>query len=390
MDMDVPNSCSEKLNMNFEYSKLESDRFQKKIFKCQTQDIDVKALQKNIIDNEADIVFLRMPSNKSNQIQKLDLLGIPYMQTDTLVYYYSDFTKYEPTELINKDVTFKIIENSEINKKEVERLVRKIFANYTNHYFSNKYLNKSDITKGYIEWVLGYCGENKGRIAWFVEKNGVYIGFATCSFNKEDNISEVVLGGVDSDFSGGGLYGDIIRFTQSYFKSLGISRMRVSTQVQNFAVQKVWAREGFFIKESLATIHINSFLSYSDIKKTFAKLRISHTDIENFGRISGVNPVHFDKESAKKLGFRGTIAHGIIANAFMSKFYGIDNPGYGTLFMSYKYKFLKPLYPEHNYEVEISFPYVKNGIFLSVAKFYDEDKNICIIAYSDLMNRERD
>ena len=73
--MDVPNSCSEKLNMNFEYSKLESDRFQKKIFKCQTQDIDVKALQKNIIDNEADIVFLRMPSNKSNQIQKLDLLG---------------------------------------------------------------------------------------------------------------------------------------------------------------------------------------------------------------------------------------------------------------------------------------------------------------------------
>ena len=163
--------------MNFEYSKLESDRFQKKIFKIQTQDIDVKLLQKNIIDNEADIVFLRIPSNKSNQIQKLDLLGMPYLQTDTLVYYYSDLKIYEPKELINKDVTFKIIENSEVDKNEVRRLIPKIFRNYTNHYFSNKYLNKSDITKGYIEWVIGYCEKNEGQIAWFV-KNGLNIGFA--------------------------------------------------------------------------------------------------------------------------------------------------------------------------------------------------------------------
>ena len=375
--------------MNFEYSKLESDRFQKKIFKIQTQDIDVKLLQKNIIDNEADIVFLRIPSNKSNQIQKLDLLGMPYLQTDTLVYYYSDLKIYEPKELINKDVTFKIIENSEVDKNEVRRLIPKIFRNYTNHYFSNKYLNKSDITKGYIEWVIGYCEKNEGQIAWFVKKNGLNIGFATCSFSKKNNISEGVLYGIDSDFSGAGLYGDIIRFTQSYFKRLGIGRMRVSTQVQNFAVQKVWSREGFFMRESLSTIHINSFLSYSDIKKNSIKLKISHTDIENFGKISGdFNPIHFDKESAKKLGFKDTIAHGIIANAFMSKYHGIDNPGHGTLFMSYRYKFFKPLYPDHNYEVEISFPYLKNGIFLSVAKFYDEDKKICIIAYSDLMNKD--
>ena len=374
--------------MKFEYSKLESDRFRKKIFKYQTTDIDINSLQKNILENEADIVFLRIPSNQSYQIQKLDLLGMPYIQTDTLVYYYADLAKFEPSQKTNHDISFRKIDNSNVHKKEVERLVKKIFTSYTNHYFSNKYIDKSDIIDGYIEWVLGYCGLNKGKIGWFVEKNNINIGFATCTFDKESDISEGVLFGVDSDFSGKGLYGDIIRFTQSYFKSLGINRMKVSTQVQNFAVQKVWAREGFFIKESFSTIHINSFLSSSISKKDFIKFRISLSDILNFGKISGdYNPVHFNDKSAKKLGFKGVIAHGIIPNSMMSKYYGVVNPGKGTLILSCKYKFLKPIYPEHNYEVEISFPSKNNGIFLSVAKFYDENKDICVIAYSDLMNR---
>ena len=112
---------------------------------------------------------------------------MPYLQTDTLVYYYSDLKIYEPKELINKDVTFKIIENSEVDKNEVRRLIPKIFRNYTNHYFSNKYLNKSDITKGYIEWVIGYCEKNEGQIAWFVKKNGFNICLATFSFIKKNN-----------------------------------------------------------------------------------------------------------------------------------------------------------------------------------------------------------
>jgi hypothetical protein len=39
--------------------------------------------------------------------------------------------------------------------------------------------------------------------------------------------------------------------------------MQVGTQIQNYAVQKAWINEGFNLKESLITFHVNSFLSSS-------------------------------------------------------------------------------------------------------------------------------
>ena len=61
--------------------------------------------------------------------------------------------------------------------------------------------------------------------------------------------------------SGGGIYGDLIRHTQADFASRGFSTMLVSTQVNNFAVQKVWAREGFHLFEAWDTYHVNALLS---------------------------------------------------------------------------------------------------------------------------------
>ena len=126
--------------------------------------------------------------------------------------------------------------------------------------------------------------------------------------------------------------------------------MRVSTQIQNYTVQNVWMREGFFLKESFATIHINSLLSHSNFKEKVIELTISEKDIEMFGNISGDNnPVHFENDYAKQLGFEGRISHGLIPNSLMSKYYGTEFPAYGTLFMSYNYKFFKPLYPNKKY-----------------------------------------
>lgn len=66
--------------------------------------------------------------------------------------------------------------------------------------------------------------------------------------------------GVRRPASGGGVYGDLIRFTQAYFKNKGFRKMKVSTQVNNYAVQKVWGWEVFYIAEAYLTVHINAFL----------------------------------------------------------------------------------------------------------------------------------
>jgi len=37
--------------------------------------------------------------------------------------------------------------------------------------------------------------------------------------------------------------------------------MTVTTQIQNYAVQKIWVKEGFSLCNSFDTYHINSFLN---------------------------------------------------------------------------------------------------------------------------------
>jgi hypothetical protein len=185
-----------------------------------------------------------------------------------------------------------------------------------------------------------------------------------------------------------GVYGDLIHFTQAFFKGEGYRTMKVSTQIQNHAVQKVWSRESFVLRESLNTIHINSFLSYSRLEKHSFELRILPEDVESFGQASGdYNPLHFNDAFAQARGFEKRVAHGLIANSVLSKYFGTEFPGPGTLFMSFCYKFFRPLYLDTPYRVMVSIPYSveKKGIYYAVAKVCDAQDNLCLVSYSDLI-----
>lgn len=366
-------------------SEKESNRFQMNILRASMESLDIKALNNAILENQTDLTILRLPCENLPQISKLQNLGFPFFQTDTLVYYYVDFNEYQPKELKNSDLTFDFATNQD--KNILSELVDKIFPGYTNHYNSNPYIDKQNILEGYKEWVIDFIGaENK--FVFLVKKQGEIIGFATCT--NENNEAEGVLYGVLPTASGGGVYSDIIRYTQSFMKDLGVNIMKVSTQVQNYAVQKVWSREGFFMKKSFATIHINSLLNYSHFPKKSFQIEISDEDIKNYGTLSGdINPVHFDDEYAKEIGFVKRISHGLIANAEMSKYFGMEFPGNGTLFMSYYYKFYKPLYPNQLYNVVVSVPFydITKSLYLCLVKIYDEDNNLCLLSYNDLIKK---
>ena len=175
------------------YSEVEARRFKMNIYRGIIPELDVKQLNKEILENNIDIAILRIPSEKKIQISRLDKLPFPYFQADTLLYYYVDFEKYTPQKLRNDDLKFVVF-----NKKDYDtlnKLVEEIFSGYTNHYFSNPSIDKSEITEGYKEWVRGYSVED-GKIGWLVQKNGENIGFATCNTGLDDSVAEGVLYGV--------------------------------------------------------------------------------------------------------------------------------------------------------------------------------------------------
>jgi len=368
-------------------SEKESNRFKMNILRANMESLNTKDLSLAIINNDIDLTILRIPSENTSQISKLETLGFSYYQTDTLVYYYVNFEDYLPKALKNNDISFRIATLNDSNI--ISNMVDQIFPGYTNHYNSNPFIDKQNILEGYKEWVLDFI-EKENKYVFLVIKSGKNVGFATCSILKDE--AEGVLYGVLPGFAGGGIYSDIIRYTQQFMKDIGIRKMKVSTQVQNYAVQKVWSREGFFMLKSFATIHINSLLNHTCIPKINFDIFITDDDIKNYGTLSGdINPVHFNDNFAKSIGFNKKIAHGLIANAEMSKYFGMEFPGNGTLFKSYYYKFIRPLYPNQKYRVIISTPYFDDlkNLYVCLVKIYDNENNLCLLSNNHLIKKQQ-
>jgi acyl dehydratase len=86
------------------------------------------------------------------------------------------------------------------------------------------------------------------------------------------------------------------------------------------------------------------------------ELTISSTHIQKFAEFSGdFNPIHFDDEAAKAQGFRGRIAHGMVAASHFSKIFANEFPGAGTIYLNQTFTFHAPVYVDDvlTYRLEV-------------------------------------
>lgn len=368
-----------------QYSELESKRFGMTILRGSVENLNIREIQKEIINNKADVLIVRQPAANSYQIQNLTKLGYEFFQADTLVYYEVDFEKHDIKPLRNNDLAFEIASGEDCYI--LKDLVFNIFDNYTNHYYSNKYLNKEEILNGYLEWVTGFVAD-QDKVVFLVKKLNKIIGFATCTMS--DGIAEGILYGVLKEYSGGGIYSDIIRYTQNYYNSLGIIKMKVSTQIQNFAVQKVWTREGFFLTEAFNTIHINPLLNHTVLPPVETSLEITENMIAMYGEISSdFNHIHYEDAAAIRCGFEKRIGHGLIAEGEISRILGTILPGNGTIFINNINIFLAPLYISQTYKFLLTTPFLikEKNISLCVVKVLDQNDNIIMISYNNVIKK---
>jgi acyl dehydratase len=367
-------------------SDLESKRFKLNILRANVEEIEVKELRSRIFDNNIDVTILRISSSNIEMISRLDALEFEYFQADTLVYHFVNLETYKPQSLKNQDLIF--IKATIDDAVALERMVRVVFKDYTNHYSSNKFINTKDALNGYVQWVIKFL-DSKDKEVFIVYRNEEAIAFATCECLEDK--AEGVLFGVIPDASGGGVYSDIIRFTQSYYKEKGMKIMSVSTQIQNLAVQKVWAREGFVLQDSVSTIHINSLLNSSVLKSRKYSLSLTQDMIDRCSKNSGdFNKLHFDSIYSSSFGFKQNIAHGLIPAGEISRIFGMEFPGQGTIILSYKTIFIQPMYPNQSYDFILNTYYhnPKNGVYMCLVKVNDMEGNICLLSYNKLINRE--
>lgn len=374
-----------------DYSEPDSKRFGIRVYRGTLDDIHEEYLLKDILRERIDVAIIRFPTVCYQKIGYLEKLGIPFLIADTLVYYSVDLTKYSPNPLRNTNLYFHSCTFMDV--AIIDSLVSRIFTDYKNHYTSNPFLKKDSILDGYKEWARYYCdAEKHGRLSWIVYQNDVPIAFLTCSF--QENSCEGILYGVIEEASGRGIYGDLIRFSQTYFKSRNFQIMKVSTQVNNIAVQKVWAREGFSPNISFFTVHINSFIDSSIRQIDEIHFTISNDDVQNLMHLclsANSDSIHLKDSVTGDDQFEDNLYYGIKANGILSRYFGMIYPGPDSFVIGYSYKPIKPLAVNERYRLRISFPCLDSdrGILKAVAQIYNPNNEICVLSYIDFMLRKK-
>ena len=86
------------------------------------------------------------------------------------------------------------------------------------------------------------------------KENQETLAFATLRLNSPEE-GEGVLFGISPKAQRRGIYGVLISHSIDWCKNNGARRMIVSTQINNYAVQRAWIKRGFVIYESCYTLH---------------------------------------------------------------------------------------------------------------------------------------
>jgi acyl dehydratase len=371
------------------HSPLDSERFGLRIFRGTLDDVNDRALFADIVANAMDIAIVRTPAGGGGNLQRLGRYGMHPIHADTLVYYQVPLGKYEPNALRNEDLVFS--EALPSDAAELEALVAHTFDGYRSHYHANPLLDGERILAGYAQWASGYLSPTQGgRVTWIARRNGKLVAFACCSHDAEAKECEGILYGVHPDSAGGGLYGDLIRYTQARYREQGYGVMKVSTQIWNVAVQKVWNREGFVLSHAYDTFHVNACLSSGELRVERA-LQFSAEQVARFAEVTGdVNPIHLDDSAAISAGFSSRISHGMLAGGELSRIFGTEIPGAGTLFLRSELAFIAPIHAGRPHVLRIRFPapMPMGGRLVAVATIHDADGRLCLLGYNDLLRRD--
>jgi GNAT superfamily N-acetyltransferase len=137
----------------------------------------------------------------------------------------------------------------------VAAIARDSFAGYLGHYHADPRIDRSKADEVYVSWAYRSCVSREVAQEVLIADDGASpLGFATLRRNSPEE-GEGVLFGVAPAAQGRGIYRSFMIRGMEWCAAQGASRMVVSTQITNIAVQKVWSRLGFEPHKSYLTFH---------------------------------------------------------------------------------------------------------------------------------------
>ncbi len=200
--------------------------------------------------NDVVLLIARCATSDLRAAQGMEREGFELM--DTLVYYVRSLVKSPIPEDIGK-VPVRPIRPGE--EEGVKSVAAESFAAYYGHYHADERLDRDQCDDTYRSWAYRSCiSRDVADEVLVAHLEGSIVGFATLRVNNPQEC-EGVLFGVAPSAQGRGIYRSFMIHGMHWSLSKKATRMVVSTQVTNIAVQKVWTRLGFELKDSYYTFH---------------------------------------------------------------------------------------------------------------------------------------
>ena len=199
---------------------------------------------------DVKMMIIRCGTDNIRLAQFFESAGCRLM--DTLVQYELEIRADTPIEFVSPAKV------RSFRKDEVEAIASiaaAAFESYIDHFHADPLLPKEKSDALYIEWARNSCFQphlaDDVLVAVIDDK---VIGFATMKAESPE-VAEGVLFAVSPEGRGKGVYSDMIAGGMGWCREKGIARMRVATQINNYAVQRAWVKHGFRLMRSNYTFH---------------------------------------------------------------------------------------------------------------------------------------
>lgn len=237
--------------MTVELNALETTRFGIVAAKVVDSTASPEAIAAAAHAKGVKMLTVRVDVGELSRVHAFEAAG--YQLMDTLVYYSRGLAELPSARQLANGVTLR--QATPEDAASVASLAREAFAGYMGHYHADPRLNDAAADAAYVEWAeMSTSRVSPDAPVLLAEIARTVAGFLTLRRNSPDEM-EIVLNAVGPENQGKGLYTALVAASLSLSREAGADRIVTSTQINNYAVQRVWARLGFFHFRSCYTLH---------------------------------------------------------------------------------------------------------------------------------------
>ncbi len=239
--------------MPIELNELETQRFGITAAKVTDASAPLDRINARAAALGVDMLSIRLPVEDLAHIHALEADGFRLM--DTLVYYRIPLAPPGPGPDPQEAGPIRLRRAVPEDCDGVGAVAEVSFEGYIGHYHTDPKLSNDAADAAYVDWArrsIAACVPMSPVVV--AEDDEGIVGFMSNRI-LEGDVGEIVLSAVHTRGQGHGLYGRLVDWALADMQQQGCVEGIVSTQLNNVAVQRAWAKRGLRLANSYYTLH---------------------------------------------------------------------------------------------------------------------------------------